>query len=91
MIIDWYSHKIIDYELSSTLEKAYVLNCLKRALGHCQPEIINSDQGSHFTNADYLDLLATHKVKVSMDGKGRERDYSRTECFFDHSNTRKSI
>ncbi|BCJ87695.1 hypothetical protein skT53_26800 [Effusibacillus dendaii] len=49
VIIDWYSRKIIDYALSSTLEKAFVLTCLKRALARCQPEIINSDQGSHFT------------------------------------------
>ncbi|WP_217634752.1 IS3 family transposase [Paenibacillus naphthalenovorans] len=82
VIIDWYSRKIIDYELSSTLEKAFVLTCLKRALGRCQPEIINSDQGSHFTNPDYLDLLVKHQVKVSMDGKGRARDNSRTERFF---------
>lgn len=82
VIIDWYSRKIIDYELSSTLEKAFVLKCLERALGRCQPEIMNSDQGSHFTNPDYLDLLAEHQVKVSMDGKGRARDNSRTERFF---------
>ena len=31
---------------------------------------------------DYLDLLTTHDVKVSMDGKGRARDNSRTEHFF---------
>lgn len=82
IIIDWYSRKIVDYELSSTLEKAFVLNCLRRALSHCQPEIINSDQGSHFTNADYLRLLEEHQIKVSMDGKGRATDNSRTERFF---------
>ncbi len=82
IIIDWYSRKIIDYELSSTLEKAFVLTCLKRALGRRQPEIINSDQGSHFTNEDYLELMSTHGVNVSMDGKGRARDNSRTERFF---------
>lgn len=82
VIIDWYSRKIIDYEFSSTLEKDFVLTCLKRALERCQPDIINSDQGSHFTNPDYLELLASYKVKVSMDGKGRARDNSRTERFF---------
>ncbi|WP_138752987.1 DDE-type integrase/transposase/recombinase [Paenibacillus sinopodophylli] len=56
--------------------------CLKVALGRCQPEIMNSDQGSHFTDADYLELLSAHDVKVSMDGKGRVRDNSRTERFF---------
>ncbi len=45
IIIDWYSRRIVDYELSSTLEKSFVLNCLKRALSNRKPEIINSDQG----------------------------------------------
>ena len=81
-IIDWYSRKIVDYELSSTLEKEFVMMCLKRALSHRKPVIINSDQGSHFTNADYLNLLKDHDVKVSMDGKGRATDNSRTERFF---------
>jgi putative transposase len=81
-IIDWYSRKVIDYELSSTLEKSFVIKCLKRAFSRCKPEIINSDQGSHFTNADYLELLEKEGVKVSMDGKGRARDNSRTERYF---------
>lgn len=72
----------MDYELSSTLEKGFVMTCLNRVLRRCQPEIINSDQGSHFTNADYLNLLEQHGVRVSMDGKGRARDNSRTERFF---------
>ena len=82
LIIDWYSRKVIDYELSSTLEKGFVLNCLKRAFSRCKPEIMNSDQGSHFTNSDYLELLEKQGIKVSMDGKGRATDNSRTERFF---------
>jgi putative transposase len=81
-IIDWYSRKVIDYELSSTLEKGFVLKCLRRAFSRCKPEIMNSDQGSHFTNAAYLDLLAQEGVNVSMDGKGRATDNSRTERYF---------
>ncbi len=81
-IIDWYSRKVIDYELSSTLEKGFVLRCLKRAFSRCKPEIMNSDQGSHFTNAEYLELLEKEGVKVSMDGKGRATDNSRTERYF---------
>ncbi|TFE19106.1 IS3 family transposase [Cohnella luojiensis] len=81
-IIDWYSRKVIDYELSSTLEKGFVLTCLKRAFRRCKPEIMNSDQGSHFTNASYLELLEKENVKISMDGKGRATDNSRTERYF---------
>jgi putative transposase len=79
IIIDWYSRKIVDYELSSTLEKEFVLTSLKRAFCRCKPEILNSEQGSHFTCASYLELLNENKVQVSMDGKGRATDNSRTE------------
>jgi len=82
VIIDWYSRYIVDYELSMTLEKTFVMNCLKRALSCRKPEIINSDQGSHFTNEDYINLLKSHAVKISMDGKGRATDNARTERFF---------
>lgn len=81
-IIDWYSRKVIDYELSNTLEKGFVLKCLRRAFRSCRPEIMNSDQGSHFTNADYLEYLDKEGIKVSMDGKGRATDNSRTERYF---------
>lgn len=82
IIIDWYSRRIVDYELSSTLEKSFVLNCLKRALSKRKPEIINSDQGGHFTNPDYIELLEEAEVKISMDGKGQALDNVRTERFF---------
>jgi putative transposase len=82
IIIDWYSRRIVDFELSSTLEKTFVMNCLKRALSICKPEIINSDQGGHFTNPDYIELLENAKIKISMDGKGQALDNIRTERFF---------
>lgn len=82
IIIDWYSRYIVDYELSSTLEKGFVLNCLKRALAVHKPEIINSDQGSHFTNTEYIERLEEKGVKISMDGKGQCLDNARTERFF---------
>jgi len=82
VIIDWYSRLIVDYELSSTLDKSFVFACLKRALSKRKPQIINSDQGGHFTNPDYIRLLEQHQVKISMDGKGQCLDNARTERFF---------
>ena len=81
-IIDWYSRQIVDYEISYSLEKAFVMRCLKRALSRRKPEIINSDQGSHFTNQSYLDLMEENQVRVSMDGKGQALDNIITERFF---------
>ena len=82
VIIDWHTRWIVDYELSLSLEKSFVMNCLERALKNKKPEIINSDQGCHFTNADYIKLLKDNNVKISMDGKGRATDNARTERFF---------
>lgn len=82
VIIDWYSRYIVDWELSLTLDKGFVLTCMRRALAKCRPEIINSDQGSHFTNPDYIALLEESGVRISMDGKGQCLDNARTERFF---------
>jgi putative transposase len=82
VIIDWYSRCIVDFELSSTLEKSFVMSCLKRATSTRKPEIINSDQGSHFTNPSYIQLLEDSNIKISMDGKGQALDNVRTERFF---------
>lgn len=82
VIIDWYTRQNVDYELSFSLEKRFVIRCLIRALAQRQPEILNSDQGSHFTNPEYLNLLENHGILVSMDGKGRARDNAITERFF---------
>ena len=82
IIIDWHSRQIVDYEISYSLEKEFVLRCLRRALCGRKPEIINSDQGSHFTCQDYLDLLDGQGVRISMDGKGQALDNVRTERFF---------
>lgn len=82
VIIDLYSRYIVDYELSSTMDRHWVLECLKRAFKLRKPEIINSDQGSQFTNKDYVELLQTEGIKISMDGKGRALDNIFVERFF---------
>lgn len=82
-IIDWYSRYIVGFSLSNTLEKASVIETIKRAINrHGTPEIINSDQGSQFTNEGYVSLLKDNRIKISMDGKGRALDNHRIERFF---------
>ncbi len=51
-----------------------VLATVKRALNRATLLIWNSDQGSHFTSPQYLELLTTAGVQISMDGKGRALD-----------------
>jgi putative transposase len=81
-IIDWYSRYVVSWKLSSTLERGFVLRALRKALAFRKPEIINSDQGSHFTYGDYIKLLKDNKVQISMDSKGRATDNAITERFF---------
>ena len=78
-VLDWFSRYVIAWELSDTLELPFVLTCTQRALSQATPKIWNSDQGSHFTSPQYLDLLLDKQVAVSMDGRGRCRDNIFTE------------
>jgi putative transposase len=64
------------------LEIGFVLRTVERALAGACPVIFNSDQGSHFTSPQYLDLLKSAGTQVSMDGKGRALDNIFTERFW---------
>ncbi len=78
-IIDWYSRYVVHWELSPTLEISFCLDNITRALQRAIPTIHNSDQGSHFTSPQYIDLLKEKNVSISMDGRGRCMDNIFTE------------
>jgi putative transposase len=88
--LDWFSRLVVAWELSDTLEMPFVLSCAEAALGRAVPEIINSDQGSHFTSERFTGrvLSASERftgrvlsagARVSMDGRGRYVDNIFTE------------
>ena len=82
-VIDWYSRKIISWELSDTLETAPVLDAVQAAVEHFgTPAILNSDQGSQFTSAEYKTLLKSLHIRQSMDGKSRWADNIMIERWF---------
>ena len=71
-VIDWHSRCVLCWELSNTLDAAFCVRVLKRALAqHGVPEIFNTDQGCQFTSAEFTGVLKAHGVRISMDGKGR--------------------
>lgn len=74
VILDWASRYILSWELSITLEKAFCLEALRRALLCSKPEIFNTDQGSQFTSLEFVGLLEGAGIRVSMDGRGRVYD-----------------
>ena len=78
-IIDWFSRYVVAWELDQTLELPFVLAAVDRAMASAHPTIWNSDQGSHFTSAQYLNRLLSTGVQISMDGRGRALDNIFTE------------
>ena len=82
-IIDWYSRKVMGWELSDTLDTRPVLAAVKEAVDkYGTPAIINSDQGSQFTSDDYKQLLRDLGIRQSMDGKSRWADNIMIERWF---------
>ena len=74
-IIDWYSRKVLSWQLSNSLDADFCVEALQDALTrHGKPGIFNSDQGCQFTSEAFTGLLKEHDVRISMDGKGRWLD-----------------
>ena len=78
-VLDWYSRFVISWALDQTLEMPFVLSAVENALSIAVPLIWNSDQGSHFTSPQYLQLLQNAQVKISMVSYGRALDNIFTE------------
>lgn len=78
-VIDWYSRFVLAWKLSATMISDFCVLALKEALVYGKPEIHNSDQGSQFTDKDYVSVLKESGIKISMDGRGRCFDNIFTE------------
>lgn len=82
-IIDWYSRKVLSWRVSNTLESSFCVEALEEALSlYKKPVIFNTDQGVQFTSHKFTELLKTHKIKISMDSKGRALDNVFIERFW---------
>jgi putative transposase len=74
-IMDWFSRKVLSWEVSITLESDFCVRALERALlKYGKPEIFNTDQGVQFTSKNFIKVLKSRNIKISMDGKGRALD-----------------
>jgi len=75
VVMDWYSRKVLSWRLSNTLEAYFCVAALEDALlQHGRPEIFNTDQGAQFTSQTFTNLLKSHAIQISMDGRGRVQD-----------------
>ena len=82
-IIDWNTKKILSWKLSNTMDVSLTTSVLNEALSlYPKPEIFNSDQGSQYTAQAHIDILKSHNIQISMDGKGRSIDNICIERFW---------
>jgi putative transposase len=74
-VMDWYSRKVLSWEVSASMEDSFCVSVLERALRlYPKPDIFNTDQGSQFTGTAFTGVLKKHGIAISMDGKGRCMD-----------------
>jgi putative transposase len=81
-VIDWYSHCVLSWRLSTSLDSSFCVDAVKEALANYGvPEVFNTDQGSQFTSSDFIDVLKEKgTISISMDGRGR----AGLDAFFKH-------
>ena len=71
-VMDWFSRKVLSWQVSNTMDGAFCVEALEAALlHHHRPTIFNSDQGAQFTANAFTDCLKRADVQISMDGRGR--------------------
>jgi putative transposase len=77
--MDWYSRYILSWRLSNSMDVSFCLEALEEALEQGCPDIFNTDQGSQFTSNDFIGMLLSKGIRISMDGRGRAFDNIFTE------------
>ncbi len=86
-LLDTYSRFIVGWAMSCYRDEALVTDALRMALARRelpQPThlIQHTDRGSQYTADDYLALLKSNGIQVSMSGKGDPYDNAMIESFF---------
>jgi putative transposase len=74
-IVDWFSRRVLAWQLSITLMTDFCIEALEEALARFgPPETFNPDQGSQFTCIAFASVLHRETIAISMDGRGTWRD-----------------
>lgn len=71
-VMDWYTRSVLSWKLSNTMDVDFCLEAFREAveISGKTPDIFNTDQGSQFTSEAWREELGSHKIQLSMDGKG---------------------
>ena len=86
-ILDAYTKQILSYVLSDSLEVDFVLATVEKlvrdhGVSLTQKTILHSDQGSHYTSYQFIEITKSKKLRQSMSRKGNCWDNAPQESFF---------
>jgi len=83
-IIDAFSRKIVGYALGRSLAAELALEALRMALATRDTSdlIHHSDKGIQYCCTDYVNLLKSYGIKISMSAKGVPVENASAESFF---------
>jgi len=74
-VLDWHSRRVLAHRASITMEADFCVEALREAAArYGSPEIVNTDQGSQFSSAEFIAEVARIGARQSMDGRGCWRD-----------------
>jgi putative transposase len=74
IVLDVFTRAIRGWNLSRLLDTDLTLVALQQALTLCIPEIHHSDQGVHYANHEYIDLLQKYDIRPSMASQGKPEE-----------------
>lgn len=88
-IKDAFTKQILSYVLSASMEEDFVLETVNKLYKDHEDKIhtnalIHSDQGSHYTCIQFIDLLKDKNIRQSMSRRGNCWDNAPQESFFGH-------
>jgi len=84
IVLDAFSRRVIGWALSRHLDAQLSISALNMALGTrtIMPGLIHhSDQGVQYAANEYINLLNTHSIAVSMSRRGNPYDNAMAESF----------
>jgi transposase InsO family protein len=84
VVKDIASGEVVAWNLSHGLEEALVLDTMRNMPQVREDAMIHSDQGFHYTNPQYIEMVEGLGMIQSMSGKGSCIDNAPIESFFGH-------
>lgn len=84
VVLDLFSRRVIGWAVSDSLHADLVVRALTTALEtrRVQPGLIHhSDRGIQYASEQYIDILKTHGITISMSRKGNPYDNAKLESF----------